>query len=159
MRTLYTIGYQKRTLEDFVEILAREGIGVLVDVRDVAWSHKPGFTKGTLAEALKTAGIDYVHAQFAGNPKRLREDSAGLKPLLDAYARHLDDDPTIEERFRTLIHTLQDEGKRVCILCFERDPAECHRKVLAERWSRRSAGKIEHLGAEQAERPASAGRR
>jgi uncharacterized protein (DUF488 family) len=115
-------------------------------VRDVAWSHKPGFAKGSLQTTAATAGMEYIHAQFAGNPKRLRKEEPELGPLLAAYGRHLDDNPEILNRFADLIAPSVDAGKRVCIMCFERDPAECHRGVLAARWSERAGGKVQHLG-------------
>src|SRR5205823_6116594 len=70
--TLYTLGYQQRSIDEFVEILDESGIDVLVDVRETAWSHKPGFSKSGFASALAARGIEYVHAEFAGNPKWLR---------------------------------------------------------------------------------------
>jgi uncharacterized protein (DUF488 family) len=143
---LNTIGYQKRTQEEFFAILRDAGIGALIDVRDVAWSHKPGFAKGTLSETATFAGIDYVHAQFAGNPKKLRQQETGLGGLLDVYARHLDENPSILEEFTELVADFHGRSKKVCIMCFERDPAECHRGALAARWAKKTKGKIVHLG-------------
>ena len=144
--TLYTIGYQKRTQEEFFALLRSAKIGALVDVRDVAWSHKPGFAKGSLAETAKFAGIEYVHAQFAGNPKRLRVQETELGGLLDAYTRHLDENPQILDEFSELVAGLDERSLSACIMCFERDPAECHRGVLAARWAKRTRGKVVHLG-------------
>jgi uncharacterized protein (DUF488 family) len=143
---LYTLGYQKRTQEEFFELLRAAGVAVLVDVRDVAWSHKPGFAKGSLAETARTAGLEYVHAQFAGNPKRLREQEAELGPLLDAYGMHLEANPAILDEFSALIGGYAKDGKKACIMCFERDPGECHRGVLAARWAERHKGQVVHLG-------------
>jgi uncharacterized protein (DUF488 family) len=149
VRTLYTLGYEKRTQEEFFELLRAAGVGVIIDVRDVAWSHKPGFAKGSLQTTAGTAGLEYIHAQFAGNPKRLRQQEAELGPLLDAYGRHLAENPEILSRFSELVAAHLDEGKGVCIMCFERDPAECHRGVLAARWSEGAGGKVEHLGVDK----------
>jgi uncharacterized protein (DUF488 family) len=145
---LYTIGYEKRTQEEFYTILRRAGIDVLIDVRDVAWSHKPGFSKGSLAETSMTAGMEYVHAQFAGNPKKLRGKETETEALLGLYERHLDGHPEILKQFADLVRGYDDAEKRVCIMCFERDPADCHRGVLAARWKRRRRGRVEHLGTE-----------
>ncbi len=43
--TLFTLGYQQRSLDEFVALLLEASIDVLVDVRETAWSHKPGFSK------------------------------------------------------------------------------------------------------------------
>lgn len=146
--TLYTLGYEKRTQEEFFTILSRAGIHVLMDVRDVAWSHKPGFSKGTLSETAQTAGLEYVHAQFVGNPKKLREKETETSGLIRAYERHLEEHPEILEEFSKLIRDYAKAEKRVCIMCFERDPADCHRGILAARWKRRKRGTVEHLGTE-----------
>lgn len=143
---LYTLGYEKRTQEEFFRMLADAGIGVLMDVRDVAWSHKPGFAKGALATTAETAGLEYVHAQFAGNPKKLRVKETETAGLIDAYGRHLDENPGILEEFAALVGGYMEAGKRVCIMCFERDPADCHRGVLAARWKKKRRGAVEHLG-------------
>ena len=66
MPPLYTIGYQGRSLEEFLAVLRREGIGCVVDVRRNALSRKPGFSKTALREALAGAGIDYLHLRRLG---------------------------------------------------------------------------------------------
>jgi uncharacterized protein (DUF488 family) len=145
---LYTLGYERRTIEEFVVVLASVGADVLVDIRDVAWSHKRDFAKSALQAHLAANGIAYVHARFAGNPKRLRARGGTSEELLAAYARHLDDHPEIVEEFRELISDLAKDGRRPCIMCFERDPRDCHRSVLAERWKGgRRGARVEHLGA------------
>jgi uncharacterized protein (DUF488 family) len=144
---LYTLGYEKRTIEEFIEILRRAKIDTLIDVRDVPWSHKRDFAKSKLDAHLASAGIRYVHAGFAGNPKRLRQQGGTTDELLALYEHHLDDHPEIVDRFRELVAELDDEGDRACIMCFERDPRECHRSVLAARWKGRRRGvSVEDLG-------------
>jgi uncharacterized protein (DUF488 family) len=85
--TLYTLGYQQRSIDEFVEILDESAINVLVDVRETAWSHKPGFSKSGFATALAARGIEYVHADFAGNPKWLRSNANSHGECLEWYRR------------------------------------------------------------------------
>ena len=129
---LLTLGYEGRTLEDFVRLLRAERVGVVLDVRNVPWSHKPGFSKKPLAEGLEAARIRYVHAGFAGNPKRLRSQAADTADALRLYAAHLDEAPEVLAEFDVLVADLHAEGKRVCLLCLEADPAHCHRTLVAE---------------------------
>lgn len=144
---LYTLGYEKRTIEEFIEILRRAKVDTLIDVRDVPWSHKRDFAKSKLDEHMAHAGMRYLHAGFAGNPKRLRTQGATTEELLGRYERHLDENPEIVARFRELTAELEDEGRSVCIMCFERDPRDCHRSVLAARWKGRRRGlRVENLG-------------
>jgi uncharacterized protein (DUF488 family) len=147
---LFTLGYEKRTINEFIEILDEAKVDVLIDVRDVPWSHKRDFAKSKLDAHLAEAGIRYVHAGFAGNPKRLRAQGGTSEELLRIYERHLDEHPEIVERFRDLVLELDGEGRRVCIMCFERDPRDCHRSILAARWKgRRRALRVEHLGTDR----------
>lgn len=153
MRVLYTIGYQLRSIGEFVGILKDAGIDVLVDVRDVAFSHKPGFSGGALRDALATRGIRYVHAQFAGNPKWLRENSESTSDALELYRWYLDEFPEIVAEFESAIDKLNAGGKSPAIMCFERDPAECHRTIIAERWARRARGRrVVHLATDSSPR-------
>lgn len=141
---LRTIGYQGRSLEEFVGLLRAEGIGVLMDVRDVPWSHLRGFSKKPLKEGVEAAGIAYVPAAFAGNPKRLRAAAASNEEALGLYGEHLDAHPEVLAQLDALLAELLP--RQVCLLCFERDPADCHRAILAERWARAGEGRsVRHL--------------
>jgi uncharacterized protein (DUF488 family) len=144
---LFTLGYEKRTIDEFIGILDHAKVDVLIDVRDVPWSHKRDFAKSKLDAHLAQAGIRYLHAGFAGNPKRLRAQGGTTEEILGAYERHLVEHPEVVDRFRELVLQLEDEGRRVCIMCFERDPRDCHRSILAARWKGRRRGLwVEHLG-------------
>ena len=118
----------------------------LVDVRDVAFSHKPGFSGGPLRDALAARGLGYLHAQFAGNPKWLRENSDSTPQALQFYRWYLDEFPEIVDAFDATIAERHAAKQSMAIMCFERDPAECHRAIIAERWAERSRGRrVVHL--------------
>ena len=150
--TLYTLGYQQRNIEEFVRLLQTAGINVLIDVRETAWSHKKGFSKTGLAQSLASVGIEYVHAKFAGNPKRLRSEAPSHAVCLEWYAALLDEKVEILETFEELVTSLNRAGKRVCITCFERHADDCHRSILADRWKSRGRRRVEHLAVEGCER-------
>jgi uncharacterized protein (DUF488 family) len=144
--TLLTLGYEGRTLEEFVRLLRAEGASAVLDARDVPWSHKPGFAKKPLQSGLEAAGIAYVHAGFAGNPKRLRASAADTAEALRLYAEHLDASPDVLDELERVVADLHDQGKRVCLVCLESDPAQCHRAILAERWAARGTERsVRHL--------------
>jgi uncharacterized protein (DUF488 family) len=73
---LATIGYERSSLADFVATLVHSEIEILIDIRDRAQSRMRGFSKSALSEALKEAGIGYVHFRQLGDPKEGR-DAAG----------------------------------------------------------------------------------
>src|SRR5688572_26578942 len=122
---LCTIGYEKRSLPEFIGLLEQALVGVVIDVRDVPWSHKPGFSRQALAAGLGARGIEYLHAGFAGNPKRLRSESRDLRDALEKYRGHLERNPGIVPELEALVGNFAARGLRACLVCFERDPKEC----------------------------------
>lgn len=155
-QTLFTLGYQQRTLDEFVAILREEAIDVLVDVRETAWSHKPGFSKSTFQTALAANGIQYVHANFAGNPKWLRTNASSHRECLDWYAWYLREHDDVVPVFDHLLAGYLREGKRVCLTCFERHADDCHRAILAAEWLKRGRREVRHLANDGCERLLSA---
>lgn len=153
MDTLFTMGYEKRTLDEFLSLLQRAKIDVVVDVRETPWSHKPGFSKRSLQAALLTVGIQYEHAVFAGNPKRIRARATSATECLSAYKDYLTQEHAVLDSFENLIGQHIAIGKRVCIICFERHPMECHRSVLADTWKGRKRRRIHHLAIDELQSP------
>ena len=72
MTTLLTIGYEQSTPQAFFDALMRAGVATLIDVRAVAASRRPGFSKRQLAAGLDEHGMAYVHLQKLGTPKEGR---------------------------------------------------------------------------------------
>jgi uncharacterized protein (DUF488 family) len=145
MATLFTLGYQQRSLDEFLTILKGQQISVLVDVRETAWSHKPGFSKSAFSRALEADGIEYVHARFAGNPKTLRRNAPTHRVCLDRYAAYVDQSEHIVDQLEILLDRMLVNGNRVCLACFERHADDCHRSILADRWQRRGRRRVRHL--------------
>jgi uncharacterized protein (DUF488 family) len=149
---LYTLGYQQRSLEEFLRLLVQARIDVLIDVRETAWSHKPGFSKGSFSVALERAGIEYIHADFAGNPRWLRSNADSHNECLSWYRWYLDEYQEVIEAFDALLASLHAAGKTVCITCFERHAEDCHRSILAERWGQLGSRSVQHLATDGCER-------
>ncbi len=70
---LLTIGYEGCAIGDVLAALKEANVDLLIDVRAVAASRKPGFSKRQLAAGLEEAGIRYVHLQRLGTPKPGRD--------------------------------------------------------------------------------------
>lgn len=145
LETLYTLGYEKRSIDEYLELLLAAEVGVLVDVRETAWSHKPGFSKTSLSAALSAVGIEYVHASFAGNPKALRAAAPSHAKCLVAYRALLKANSSILPRFEVLVGDFLREGAKVCLTCYERHAEDCHRSVLADAWQRGGRRHVNHL--------------
>jgi uncharacterized protein (DUF488 family) len=132
MPAVYTIGYEGADPDRFVAALQGAGVAVLADVRAVALSRKRGFSKNALREGLLAGGLSYEHLIALGTPKAGREaaragDAATLRAVYEAQLAT----PGAQEAFVHLEALARE--RPICLMCFERDPALCHRRILAER--------------------------
>ncbi len=148
-KKLFTIGYEQTPFRAVLDELERAGVKLLVDVRAIASSRRPGFSKSQLAAGLDERGISYLHLRGLGTPKNGREAarSGDMKALTKIYSAHLKT-PQAEEEMDELASLVMKAGP-VCILCFERDHKDCHRKFIAEIIHSREGVKIENLAASQ----------
>jgi len=145
MQTLFTIGYQQAKPDAVLGELKRAKIDLLVDTRAVAASRRPGFSKRQLAAALDDAGIAYLHLQKLGTPADGRQAArAGdLDRLWKIYDKHIKT-PAAQDALGDLMALIKS-GKRVCLLCYERDPNQCHRSRIAALVKKRRRVKVEDL--------------
>jgi len=129
--TIYTIGYEGVTMEEFIAALKRAGVEQVIDVRALPLSRRPGFSKTPLRNALAEAGIAYVHLKALGTPKEGREaarknDRATLDRI---YANQL----ALPEAQMQAAQMRELAAERPsALLCYERDPGCCHRTLLLE---------------------------
>jgi uncharacterized protein (DUF488 family) len=128
---IFTIGYEGATVAEFLAALQKAGVERVIDIRAVPNSRRPGFSKTPLRNALAEAGIDYVHLRALGTPADGRAAArAGRKDELKRiYAGQLELPEAIAETGKML--DLSRE-KPSALLCYERDPAACHRTLLLE---------------------------
>jgi uncharacterized protein (DUF488 family) len=134
---VYSLGYEGVSLDRYVALLKSRGIAVVVDVRETPWSYKRGFSKKPLAERLNSEGISYVHVKSAGNPSRNRKMGLPQQKVIALYKKHLEADPSCLIEISTIIADASHSGG-VCLLCFERKPHECHRKVILDKLAEQS---------------------
>ena len=145
MTTLFTIGYEQSTPQAFFDALTDAGVATLIDVRAVAASRRPGFSKRQLAAGLDAHDMAYVHLQKLGTPKegRLAARSGHAEEMLRIYERHLAT-PEAQHELEELT-ALAKSGRPLCLLCYERDPAHCHRQRLAAELHDRLGVRVENL--------------
>lgn len=144
---LFTIGYEQATVGRVIDELEDAGIDMVIDTRAVAASRKPGFSKRQLAAGLDERGVGYLHLQGLGTPKEGREAArkGRIDALFEIYSKHLQT-PRAQEQLDELT-ALAKSGKRLCLLCFERDHKQCHRQWIAEIIEERTGAPVEHLAA------------
>ena len=115
---VYTVGHSDRTLREFLRILKTHRIEVIVDVRRFPTSRKvPHFSRETLSEALREAGVEYVY---------LGDLLGGYRS--GGYARHME-----TEAYRQGVRRVLElsRGRRVAVMCAEKFPWRCHRRHIA----------------------------
>jgi uncharacterized protein (DUF488 family) len=127
---LFTVGYEGRSLDELIDQLLGAGVDRLVDVRELPLSRRRGFSKTALSEALREVGIEYMHVRALGNPKPNRERywAGDVEGGAAVYRKHLNNGSR-----SALVELAESLGEDpLCLLCFERNHAECHRDVIVE---------------------------
>ncbi len=144
MPALYTAGYEGKSVDTFFNVLIKEGIRHIVDVRADPVSRRRGFSKRQFSEIAETHGISYVHMRDLGVPKELRRnltDDASHQRLLDRYEREIL--PEQEEVLDRLVELVKTTS--AVLVCMEKDVQRCHRSRLANAVSLRSGLEIRNL--------------
>lgn len=141
---VFTIGYEGMVLDDFVQCLRFAGVSLLIDVRDVPLSRKPGFSKKALAAYLQSKGVDYLHIQALGCPKPIRNqyklDHDWMRYTRDflAYLR--------QHRTKELEHLAELASQTPsALMCFEANAAQCHRSLVTYLMAQARPIAVEHL--------------
>jgi uncharacterized protein (DUF488 family) len=128
---IFTIGFTKKTAEEFFTRLSSAGVTRLIDVRLNNVSQLAGFSKrDDLRYFLKTiCDIEYVHLP----------EFAPTQEMLDDYRKANHDWEAYATRFLALIaernveNTVDREIFRdSCLLCSEAEADHCHRRLAAE---------------------------
>ena len=139
-----TIGYERSPQPEVIGRLQASGVELLIDVRAIASSRRAGFSKTLLGGSLNTAGIDYLHLRDLGTPKPGRQ--AARAGRIGEMRAIFDEHMTTAAALGALEQAIEAaRERRVCLLCFELDPACCHRTAVAERIAARTGQPILHL--------------
>ena len=145
MLRLATIGYEGATVQGFLAALREARVEMLVDVRAVAMSRRPGFAKTRLAGNLDEAGIEYLHLRGLGTPAdgRAAARAGRHEKMHEIFRAHLAT-PVAQTDLATLVSIVKS-GKRVCLMCFEADPKHCHRSLVVEAMADHVKMDVRHL--------------
>lgn len=146
---LFTIGFTKKTAEEFFRLLRDAGVQKVVDIRENRGGQLSGFAKYPDLEFFldRILGVKYEH----------RPALAPSPEIRDAY-RKTKDWEQYEKSFGELMLerkvvesvTPEDFEGRVALLCSEPGPEKCHRRLVAEmlaqNWSSRGHQvEVKHL--------------
>jgi uncharacterized protein (DUF488 family) len=146
MTKLFTTGYEGSKPADLFAILQKSGVTLLIDVRDVPISRKPGFSKSALARGLDEAGIRYLHLKGLGDPKpgRVAAREGRFSDFRRIFSAHM----MTAVAQQALCEAVAAASESIsCLLCFERDHTNCHRCIVAESMAKRGKFSLVHLTA------------
>jgi len=128
---IFTIGYEGATVAEFVSALQGAGVQCVIDIRALPNSRRPGFSKTPLSNALAEARIDYVHLRALGTPAegRAAARAGRIEDLKRIYAGQLE----LPEAMAQGAQLMGLAGEKPsALLCYEREPAGCHRSILLD---------------------------
>jgi uncharacterized protein (DUF488 family) len=141
---LYTIGHSDHPLDEFLALLRRHEIAILVDVRSQPYSRwTPQFNREPFARAVEGAGVRYVHEGDAlgGRPADPALYAGGAESHPD-YARMAATAAFREGLARLLALATE---RRVAVMCSEGDPHACHRDKLIARQLLERGARVAHI--------------
>lgn len=147
--TLFTIGYEGAGQAAVLDALARAGVRVVIDVRDLPLSRRAGFSKRPLSASLAERGVSYVHLKGLGTPKegRLAAHAGRMDEFWSIVAAKLATPDAEHDLARA--GALAGAGG-ACLLCFEASHEACHRKRVAEMLADRHGFPVTHLSPDPA---------
>lgn len=128
---IYTIGFSKKKLEFFIDLLKKNEIDLLIDTRLNNTSQLSGFSKkDDLEFILKTFNINYIHRVDLAPTDEILKKYKKKEMLWSEYeVKYLE---LLQKReiltgFRELI-----KDNNICFLCSESEAENCHRRLLVE---------------------------
>jgi len=129
MIKLFSTGYEKESLDEFISKLEKAGIGAVIDVREIPLSRKNGFSKKTLEVELNKRNIKYYHFPELGSPRKIRHELYSTGDYLSffkAYRKYVHNEKPAVEQLNKVI----SEEKTSTLMCFEKNEELCHRSII-----------------------------
>lgn len=143
---IYTIGFTQKSAKEFFEKIAQNNIEVLIDTRLNNQSQLAGFTKGR--------DLPYFLKKLSNCEYSYQKEYAPTKDILDDYKKGRIDWKQYEEKYLKLIIRRSvvkhfsnhfSQYSNVLLLCSEHTAEYCHRRLLAQEFSKELGCKIVHL--------------
>ena len=130
--TLFTIGYEGISLEEYLNRLIKNDVKILIDVRKNALSMKFGFSKNQLKNYCNSLGIEYLHIPEVGIHSEFRQELNNQNDYDKLFSFYKKNNLSTSTSYQQKILDLLKEKKRVALTCFEANICQCHRKHLSE---------------------------
>ena len=141
--SVYTIGCSTNTLERFLELLKMHNINCIVDVRSTPFSkYTSQFNREGLQGYLKKHNILYIWMGKEFGARRDKKELYSIQGYLDFEKVRKDSDFLGGvERIRNGI----SKGYRICLMCTEKDPIDCHRTILVAKGLEDNGIEVNHI--------------
>jgi uncharacterized protein (DUF488 family) len=126
---IFTIGYEGLDIHRFISLLSQHDIEVVVDIRELPLSRKPGFSKKALASLLHLSGFQYQHMADLGCPKPVRDrykEDGNWNRYTEGFLNYLQTQGAAIARLSDLT-----AASNCVLLCYEADFNFCHRSLVA----------------------------
>ena len=138
---IFTIGHSNHPFSRFMELIQKQEVQMVVDVRTRPYSkYTPYFSKKPLEEGLKEYQIKYV---YLGNKIGGKPDDAKFYHEGELLYHIMEEDDKYQEGLKILLELARDN--RIVILCSEEDPYHCHRHHLISQSLLKNGYNIIHL--------------
>ena len=130
-QVLFTIGYEGKSIEAFINELIRNGIKLLCDVRKNPLSRKYGFSKSKLEHITGTVGIKYIHIPDLGIESNKRNSLETYKDYQSLFADYSETLPNLDPYLKW-VYSLLCSNVRIALMCYEKDAVMCHRHIIKD---------------------------
>lgn len=144
-KIVYTIGHSTRSVEDLINMLKKEGIQAVCDVRTIPRSSlNPQFNIDVFPGDLEKAGIKYFHMTGLGGLRKPEKESLNTGWHNASFRGFADYMQTGE--FEQSMDTLTGIASRykTAVMCAEAVPWRCHRMLIADALTVRG-WRVEHI--------------
>lgn len=128
---LFTIGYEGKNIESFMNTLIQNDVHLICDVRKNPLSRKFGFSKTKLQHIADRVKIKYMHIPALGidsDKRAFLNSEDDYRCLFADYAKHL---PALKMLLED-VYSLLISNKRIALMCYELKPEMCHRHVIRD---------------------------
>lgn len=144
---VYTVGYEGLMIDGLIDLLLKNGIQRLIDVRRNPIARRFGFHKSTMERVFRDLKIDYVHVPELGVPSEMREDlesESDYKKLFSQYRKEII--PNAAAAIKKVTEFIKERPS--VFMCKEANSSCCHRSQLGDIISQKTGLSLIELRAE-----------
>ena len=149
MGDLYTIGFTKKTAEQFYNLIRNNGITTIIDVRLNNTSQLASFSKypDIVFFLHEICNCKYISERFFSPEEKTLKDYKNNAITWEEYVIQFNE--TLERRcikdFISRNYSKIVQNEKICFLCSEDLPNMCHRKIIADIFAELFDMKVNHL--------------